>query len=123
MSRIYRHSYTCNDCGAADHYDQQPTLCKFCGGANVVRTRSLKKPNHDRAKIHADELIEDLNSLIPKMNDVWSGFVKLWVEYENTRRVLSDYAIRGIIEKKDIPIFERKNLIDELSDYRKKCRK
>lgn len=123
MSRIYRHSYTCTDCGNVEHYEQQPTLCKFCGSTNIVRTRNLKESNHNKAKVHANELVEELNSLIPKINDVWDNFVELWVDYEKTRRVLTNYAFRGIIEKKDIPIFEKKNLIDELYTYRKKRHK
>ena len=57
-----------------------------------------------KAKAHAEEIKSEIQEMIPELERAWNEYVSLYVKYENKRRVLSDYALRGIIEKTEIPV-------------------
>ena len=75
---------------------------------------------NEKAKVHAEEIKSEIKQMIPELERVWNEYVSLYVKYENKRRILSDYALRGIINKTEIPIPEKKSLTSALFEYRKK---
>lgn len=72
-----------------------------------------------KSKQHAENLLQEINELIPKLETAWEIYVDIYVKYENKRRLLNVYASRGIIDKRNIPIHKKNTLIQELKDYRK----
>lgn len=72
-----------------------------------------------KSKQHAENLLQEINELIPKLETAWEIYVDIYVKYENKRRLLNVYASRGIIDKRSIPIHKKNTLIQELKDYRK----
>lgn len=72
-----------------------------------------------KSKQHAENLLQEINELIPKLETAWKIYVDIYVKYENKRRLLNVYASRGIIDKRNIPIHKKNTLIQELKDYRK----
>ena len=73
-----------------------------------------------KAKVHAEEIKSEIKQMLPELERAWNEYVSLYVKYENKRRVLSDYALRGIIDKTEIPVPEKKSLTSALFEYRKK---
>lgn len=111
MSNTKRQNYVCNSCGETGLFAKAPSYCPYCGSSEINR-------NSDKAKRHAEEVIEQMNDLLPKLENAWDEYVAIYCEFENKRRVLEDYVRRGIIRKSDVPKFERKKLIDALTEYR-----
>lgn len=75
---------------------------------------------NEKARNHAANIKNEISEMIPKLERAWNEYVSLYVKYENKRRILSDYALRGIIDKTKIPVPEKKSLTKALFEYRKK---
>lgn len=111
MSNVKKHSFVCAKCGETGMFTKAPKYCPYCGSSEISR-------KSDKAKRHAEEIIEQMNNFIPQLEKVWNEYVCIYCEFESRRRVLEDYVRRGIINKSDIPKFEKKKLIDALTEYR-----
>lgn len=72
-----------------------------------------------KSKQHAEKTLKELEKLFPQLEDAWKQYVNIYVEFENKRRLLEVYAIRGIIDKEAIPKIKHKSLLEELKEYRK----
>ena len=68
---------------------------------------------------HAEKTLKELEKLFPQLENAWKQYVNIYVEFENKRRLLEVYAIRGIIDKETIPKIKHKSLLEELKEYRK----
>ena len=104
-------TYKCPDCGGTIRLTKKPSCCPFCGKEGIGR-------DNGRAKQYAERVLRELNDMLPQIEDAWKSYVEQYVEFENRRRNLSQYVSRGIIEKSEIPKLERKNLQEELKEYR-----
>ena len=61
-----------------------------------------------------------MKALIPEIEAAWKAYVDVYVKFENKRRIVASYVHRGIIKSEMIPAVEKKKLIDELKEYRKR---
>ena len=78
----------------------------------------LEKNVDNECKKINEEIINQVNELIPKLEKAWNDYVELYCEFENRRRVLDGYVRRGVIEKSDVPKSEKKKLLEALTEYR-----
>lgn len=108
--------YICDTCNKEFYITVNPKLCPLCGGRNIHRG---SKKSRDTAK----RRIEELNLIIPKMDELASDFSELYVRYMTIHEVLKTYATRGIIDKDAIPNYTIPNFTKAFYQYRKSKRK
>ena len=76
-----------------------------------------------KSKKRADEIIKEMEDILPKLDNSWNEYVEYYVEFENKRRVLDTYVRRGVINRDSIPKAKKRKLIDALYEYRAKRKK
>lgn len=101
------------DCRETVTLGKSPNFCPHCGSTNI-------KVNDLMARSHANDIVEEMKRLKPEVELAWNTYVEVYVEFENRRRLLNNYARRGYIDSADIPVIEQKRLIDALYEYRAK---
>lgn len=104
--------FICDTCNKEFYITVIPKLCPLCGGQNIHRG---SKKSRDTAKRY----IEELNSIIPKMDELVSDFSELYVRYMTVHEVLKSYATRGIVDKDDIPNFTLPKFTKAFYQHRK----
>lgn len=104
--------FVCDTCNKEFYITVIPKLCPLCGGQNIHRG---SKKSRDTARRY----IEELNSIIPKMDELVSDFSELYVRYMTIHEVLKSYAARGIVNKDDIPNFTIPKFTNAFYQHRK----
>lgn len=90
--------YRCDNCGEEFFVPVKPELCPTCGSCNI--NKGTKKSLNT-----AKEYIDELNIIIPQMEELSASFSNLYVRYMTLHETLKSYASRGIIDKQMIPNF------------------
>lgn len=112
MSGVKKHRYICASCGKSAMLADTPGFCPYCGDSNLRQC-------NDKARKHAEDMIEELNALVPVVDKAWNAYATAYINYEVKRRVLYNYALNGVIDKSLIPTLGKRNLMAEFNEYRK----
>lgn len=104
--------YICNNCNQRIRLAKVPVCCPFCCSELIF-------PDNEKAKKHALNKIEELKSLLPEIDSAWNSYVKVNAQREDIMQTLRQYVKRGIIDKLDIHMIEKKQLSIALKEYRK----
>lgn len=104
--------YICNNCNQRIRLAKAPVCCPFCCSERIF-------PDNEKARKHALNKIEELKNLLPEIDSAWDSYVKVNAQREDIMQTLRQYVKRGIIDKSDIPVIEKKQLSVALKEYRK----
>ena len=116
MGSTKRHHYICGSCGETSMFEKEPCFCPFCGSSDFKR-------NQTKARKRANEIIKEMQDILPRIESSWNEYVECYAEFENRRRMLDSYARRGVIDRDSIPKAEKKKLVEALYEYRETRRK
>lgn len=109
--KVAKNKYLCEVCRKDFSLKALPSYCPYCGSQAIS---SFQK----RSAIHAREILEQMEEIIPQVEAAWQAYTIEYVAFESLRQKAVVYANRGIISKDDIPTIEKIKLTDSLREHR-----
>lgn len=99
----------CPGCGNEGdlELDFEPRCCLRCGCS--VEVMEVKK----RPRIRAEEIMHELDDLIPRLKDAYDAYMAVSVEWYDRRDRLQYYAKRGIVTPEEVERYTRRVGMDK----------